>query len=123
MKLALFLGCAGISSAFGIAIVTVPPGLNPGDTYRLVFVTDATTNAISGDIATYNSFVTAQANLAPELVDLATAWKIIGSTIAISARDNTGTTLAGVPIYGLDGTRIDGLGGGLWRGTLDSGIK
>jgi len=38
-------------------IVTVPPGLNPGDPYRLVFVTSTTRDALSSAIADYNSFV------------------------------------------------------------------
>ncbi|HAC61987.1 MAG TPA: hypothetical protein DCF68_00260, partial [Cyanothece sp. UBA12306] len=38
------LGVAGAAQA---AIITVPPDLNGGDQYRLVFVTDALRNASS----------------------------------------------------------------------------
>lgn len=38
------------------ALIT-PPGLNPGDQFRFVFVTSDVINAISSDIGTYDSFV------------------------------------------------------------------
>ena len=42
----------------------VPAGLNPGDTYQLVFVTAGGHNAYSTpDIGVYNAFVQAQAEL------------------------------------------------------------
>ena len=61
------------------AIVTKPPNLVDGDRYRLVFVTSGTRNALSANIADYNSFVTQQANLEPELAALNTIWKAIGA--------------------------------------------
>ena len=119
----LLLLAAGFSSAFG-AIVIVPPGLNPGDTYRLAFVTDGGTYAISSDIAYYNSFVTSEALAVTALADLGTAWAVIGSTATVSAKANTGTDpiTFGVPIYGLDGIRIVDNNIDLWDGTLDTGI-
>jgi hypothetical protein len=47
----------GTASAVQAAIVTVPTGLNPGDQYRLVFVTSGTRDATSTNIADYNTFV------------------------------------------------------------------
>jgi len=38
------------ASAAQAALVVVPPGLNPGDQYRLVFVTDGTRDATSTNI-------------------------------------------------------------------------
>ncbi|MGK7879566.1 MAG: hypothetical protein AB4060_05635 [Crocosphaera sp.] len=40
------------------ALTVVPTGLEPGDEYRLVFVTDGITRANSTDISFYNDFVT-----------------------------------------------------------------
>jgi hypothetical protein len=66
MKLQLGIVCAGVAlatlgtSAAQAALVVVPPGLNPGDQYRLVFVTAGTRNATSSDINDYNTFVTNQ---------------------------------------------------------------
>ena len=92
--------------------VTVPAGLNPGDTYRLAFVTSTTTNADSTDINFYNQFVTDAANLSPELAALGTTWTAIASTATDDVRYNTSTlTLAeggtrSAPIYGTDGYLI-----------------
>src|ERR1035437_10826646 len=46
----------------------IPAGLNPGDKYRLVFVTSTTTDATSPDISYYKSFVTNMADAFPEFV-------------------------------------------------------
>lgn len=54
------------------APVTVPPGLNAGDQYRLAFVTDGRHDGTSNDIAVYNTFVTTEANLSAELAALNT---------------------------------------------------
>jgi len=40
----------------------VPVGLNPGDPYRLIFVTSIARDALSTNIADYNSFVHGIAN-------------------------------------------------------------
>ena len=94
-RVALF-GCVTIIVAVPVAsaqIVTIPNGLNPGDQYRLAFVTNGTTLATSTDIAAYNTFVTAEANTQPELVTLGATWAAIGSTPTDDARDNTGTNV------------------------------
>ena len=70
--------------------VVVPIGLNPGDRYRLVFVTSGTRNATSTLISDYNAFVTAQANLSPLLLALNTTWRVIGSTLSVNAITNIG---------------------------------
>lgn len=103
------------------AIVTKPTNLVDGDQYRLVFVTSGTRNALSANIADYNSFVTQQANLAPELAALNTTWKVIGSTTTVNARDNTGTnpTLSsGVPFYRLDGGLVAASNTELWSSNI-----
>ena len=38
-------------------IIATPSGLNPGNQFRIVFLTVATTEATSSDIAYYNTFV------------------------------------------------------------------
>jgi len=56
MKLQLGIVCAGVAlatlgtGAAQAALVVVPTGLNPGDQYRLVFVTDGTRDATSTNI-------------------------------------------------------------------------
>ena len=71
--------------------ITVPSDLNPGDPYRLAFVTSTTRDATSTNIADYNNFVSGVANGVTQLAALGTTWKAIGSTSADDARDNTGT--------------------------------
>jgi hypothetical protein len=105
------------------APITVPPGLQPGDHYRLAFVTSTTRDATSSDIADYNTFVTDVANTVPQLAALATKWSAIGSTTGttttVNARDNTHTnpnvgTDASVPIYTLSNSKIADTNAGLW---------
>jgi hypothetical protein len=106
-----------------VPIITVPPDLNPGDKYRLAFVTSTTRDATDVLIGPYNDFVTAVAAGVPELAALGTTWKAIGSTTGIDARDNTGTNpnvSAGVPIYRLDDTRIADNNADLWDGLISA---
>lgn len=101
------------------APMAVPAGLNPGDEYRLVFVTSTGAGATSSDITTYNAFVTGAANSVPELAALSTTWSVVGSTPTVSARTNTGTTLpGGLPIYNLAGALVAVDNDDLWDGAL-----
>jgi len=101
-------------------IITVPPDLNVGDQYRLAFITSTAHQALSPDIADYNTFVKNVANSAPQLVALGTTWNVIASAVNIAARDNTGTNPSspGVPIYRLDGIRIANSNADLWDGQI-----
>ena len=121
MKLQLGIVCAGVAlatlgtGAAQAALVVVPTGLNPGDQYRLVFVTDGTRDATSTNIDDYNKFVTNDARGGTPGIDTALdvalnaagfnpntiEWKAIASTDSVAARDNTGTnpSSTGVPIY------------------------
>jgi hypothetical protein len=128
---ALWLGSATASAQ----VWTVPPGLNPGDKYRLVFVTDGNYRALSKHISDYNTFVTDQANEANSVVKgLGITWRALASTESESAKKNTFTDNGlGVPIYTLSGIRVadnystvyDQVNDvfGLWGGTLRSPIN
>ena len=127
------------TSAAQAALVVVPPGLNPGDQYRLVFVTAGTRDATSTNIDDYNIFVTNQATGGTPGIDTALdtalngagfdlstiTWKAIGSTSAVAARDNTGTnpSSTGVPIYLIDGNRVANNNADLWDGSLQHPIN
>ena len=112
-------------------------GINPatgqpwaaGDTYRLVFVTSGTTACDSTNIATYNTFVQGLANTA----GLGTStlgpvtWKVVGSTAAVDARDNTDTNPGvdglGEPILRMDGTFVIANNyADLWNGINNSHV-
>ena len=105
--------------------VVRPPALNDGDHYYLVFVTDASRDALSSDIADYNLFVNQEAATNPALTgtDMGVQWFAIASTETTNARDNA-VVEAGVPIYLLDGTTkvADGFAD-IWDGTLDKAIN
>jgi len=96
--------------------------LNPGDQYRIAFVTSTIRDATSSNIADYNAFVTAAANKVSELAGLGTGWTAIGSTASIDARDNTNTnftTSTGVGIYLLNDTKLADNNADLWDGNID----
>src|SRR5689334_8512547 len=82
-----------VASSGSAVPITVPTGLNPGDQYRLAFVTSTSRFADSPNISDYNSFVTNVANSVPVLSALGAKWTAIGSTPSQSARDNTGTNV------------------------------
>ena len=105
-KSLIIAGILGAALASQAAITTVPTGLNPGDQYRLVFLTSTTTAATSTDISTYNAFVNTAADLNSELD--AISWTAMGSTADDNVRDNTGTTGAGtdIAIYTVTGNLV-----------------
>jgi hypothetical protein len=119
----LFIIAVG-SDAYG-EVITRPSSLNPGDQYRIAFVTSGGRNAQSANIADYNSFVSTQANLNPTLAALGTSWTAIGSTISIEARDNTNTnpSFIGVPIFRLDGSKIANNNADLWDGAIENFLQ
>lgn len=122
----LFLLIASVILPLGIAdaaIQTVPNSLNPGDQYRLVFVTlslnfgpNQGTEGTSSEISHYNQLVSNAANAVSELSALGVDWKVIGSTSLVSARENTNTDpgLEGVPIFLLDGSQMAANYADLW---------
>ena len=72
------------------SIQTQPASLNPGDPYRLAFVTSVFRNAFSSVIADYNKFVVVAANdVGSSLEGLGATWNAIGSTSAVHPRDIT----------------------------------
>jgi len=116
-----------VASSARATVITLPPGVSPGDSYRLAFRTSGAINATSTNIAVYNNFVSAVASAVPELASLGVGWKAIASTASVDARTNTGTdpTSAGntgVPIFLLNGVKIADHYDDLWDGTLDVGI-
>jgi hypothetical protein len=114
----LAIALAGAPDCFGSTTYTVPPGLNPGDTYRLVFVTSDASTAASANIADYNAFVTAEADDNPALAALDATWVAIGSTDTVNAIDNIGSSVASVGIFRLDGLEVAAGTAGLFSGPL-----
>ena len=83
------------------APIAIPNDLNPGDTYRIGFLTYYAAEDTSADINYYNQFVTDAAN-ASLLASFGTTWTAFVSTATVNARDNTNTNPlvdTGAPIY------------------------
>ncbi|MDJ0732426.1 MAG: PEP-CTERM sorting domain-containing protein [Crocosphaera sp.] len=109
------------------ALTVVPTDLNPGDEYRLVFVTDGTRDATSSDISVYNDFVTNDVTGSQLEMDLMAEglnpdWFAIGSTATVDAIDNTSTTGTGVPVYLITGERVADDYVDLWDGSISRNI-
>ena len=104
----------------GILNLSANGGMNPntgaaweiGDTYRLIFVTSGTRNAVSTVIGEYNAFAQAAANASTlnsmTNVDLSNGtWNVVASSETVNARTNTSTTgTDGEAIFLIDGSTI-----------------
>ena len=110
--------------------ISTPPGLSLGDQFRIVFLTQSVTNANSGDIGYYNTFVNNDASNqaggnGSNVVYNGTVltWTAIGSTYEISAITNIGSF--GVPVYLASGTLVtpSDTQSGLWSGSLSAPIN
>ncbi len=98
-----------------------PSGLQLGDKFRVLFVTSTGRNARSPNIADYNTFVQNRAKAGHTAIRPYSAqFKVVGSTNTVHARDNTGTTGTGVPIYWLNGDKVADNYGDFYDGSWDS---
>jgi hypothetical protein len=100
-----------------------PAGVNPGDQFRFVFVTqDNEFNADSPNISVYDKFVQQQAGGATYNGVLVN-WLAIGSTPTVNAIDHIGQT--NTPVYLVDGTKVTTNTGltGMWSGNLIAPIN
>ena len=85
-----------------------PTGIVGGQPFRLLFLTDDE-SPTSTDIDVYNEFVQAQAAGGhADIQEHAGQFRVLGSTAADDARDNTETTSSDTdaPIYWLDGAKV-----------------
>lgn len=113
----LWLVCGLGGKAEAGIILQTPAGLNPGDQFRVVFVTDGTRDATSTNIADYDSFVNAEAGAAT-YNGVVVNWLVIGSTDSVDAIDHVGQTNA--TVYLSDGTLVttSTTPAGLWSRNL-----
>ena len=125
-----FVALFGLCLSMGVEaradlIVATPSGLNPGDQFRIVFLTNGATQATSSDIGYYNTFVNdnaiSQAGGGDNNVvygSTVLTWTAIASTFEVSAISNIGSF--GVPVYTASGTLItpSDTAAGLWSESL-----
>ena len=83
----------------------VPDGIEPGDSFRLLFVTSSTRDASSSNIADYNAFVQSAAGSNAGLKPFKDGFTALISTGSVNVKDNAATTGAGVPIHWLGGEK------------------
>ena len=97
----------------------VPEGLDPGDTYHLVFVSEGNFGAFLPNIGPYNDFIQGEAERNPDLTgtNQGIIYNVIGSTIAdnVSAFNNA---LVEAPVYTTNGNLVATGFDDLWDGTL-----
>ncbi len=99
-----------------------PSGVSGGDSFRLLFVTSTMRNAVPTDVATYNTFVQTRAKAGHSAItdSCGDEFKVVGSTSAVDARDNTSTTGVGQVIYWLDGAKVADNYADFYDGSWDS---
>ena len=111
-KLIMFAAVAGLVLALApvAQAYTSDPGgfaapgdLNPGDTYKLIFVTSATHDAVSNDINVYNTFVQGLADTAGIGSTRGVTWKALASTLTHGWLANVGVH---EKVYLLDGQKV-----------------
>jgi len=121
--LTLIVGLIAVNSAQA-ALTLIPAGLNPGDQFRVAFVSSGGRNSTSSIIGDYDQFVTNLAVAAGINIyfDDAVTWQAIvstqpvGITPAISAISRLPATSPA--IYRIDGALVATSGADLWDGSL-----
>ncbi len=104
---------AGTASAGSIS---TPTGLNPGEQFRIVFLSSTSTSASSGDLSIYDSIVSADAT-GTTYGGTSPIWKAIVSNSTTKARDHIGLQNSStIPLFTVDGTKVSA--GNLWSGSL-----
>ncbi|MDE2938912.1 MAG: cadherin domain-containing protein [Chloroflexota bacterium] len=98
----------------------IPGGIEPGGSFRLLFVTSTTRDASSSDIGDYNAHVRSAAGGNASLEPFKDQFTALISTSAVDARDNTGTTGGGVSIQWLGGEKVADDYADLYDGDWDS---
>ena len=91
-----------------------PNAIGGGDQFRLIFLSSTKRKATSLDIADYNTFIRDLTSKGRSAIrPYADGFNVVGCTASmpgfpagVNARDNTGTTGTGVPIYWLKGNRV-----------------
>ncbi|HEY1378790.1 MAG TPA: hypothetical protein VGF55_18465 [Gemmataceae bacterium] len=97
-------------------LMLVPAGLHPGDQFRIAFLSSATRDARSADIADYDQFITNLAVVAGIDTYFGTpvTWQALASTPTVDAVDRLPRVAGSPPLYRLDGGLVAPSAGTLW---------
>jgi len=115
--------CTAINLQAGMMIT--PAGLNPGDQFRVVFVTDGRIGPLGTDHSIYDSFVSAEAVSAglDSYAGSPVLWQALITAIdGTEAIDRLPADLT-VPIFLIDGTLVANNGEDLWLRSLINPIN
>ena len=101
-----------------------PSAIGRGDSFRLLFITSGTLAPGSReDIGFYNQYVRTYAGFGHlSFRRYTNKFRVLGSTATVDARDNTGTTGTGVPIYWVNGHKVADNYADFYDGSWDSFI-
>lgn len=103
----------GTRPVAGMEITPISWGLNVGDTFRLVMITNGTTSATSQNITSYDTFVNTQNLNLITYNSSSLTWQAIGTTLSSYASTDVSrysSQANAAPTYSLDGTRISNSG-------------
>jgi len=106
-------------SAWGYEPTWVPTGVNPGETYHLVFVTSTSYQATATAIGTYDGYADTQGDTLTGSPYGDVTWLCIGSTGASAV---THVNISG-PVYRLDDVKVADGSADFWAQPLDSAIS
>ena len=103
-----------------------PAAVAAGQPFRLMFLNTGQLFGTSGDISFYNSNSQNSGQGAAaghaSIGGFASEFRVLMSTTAVDARDNTATTGAGVPIYWLNGGKVADNYADFYDGSWDSRV-
>ena len=104
------------------AVITTPADLNPGDQFRVAFVSSSRRDALSTTITDHDQFISGLATTAgiDTYFGSAVTWQVLGSTTAISAISRV--PLISPSIHLVDGIKVADDGADLWDGSIDVAI-
>lgn len=119
----VFFGAALPAKALDAPAALVPAGLNPGDTFFIIFYSSGTTAGNLAAASNFNTFAGAQAALGPNTS------QVTGWTALIGHDDTTNTSTSAFggdtasPIYLVDGTLVANNRADLFDGTVVANIS
>lgn len=121
MRSVLVAAClaACVVSTSAHAALFVPPGVAPGESYQLAFVTSTGTAAESSDISFYNLLVQTAADSSGIGSSEGVIWSAIASTAAVDARANAPVS---TKVFNLGGVLVATGYSDFWDGTHSVGV-
>jgi hypothetical protein len=117
---AMICGIAAGQNARAVDILT-PAGLNPGDTFRFIFVSSSSVGSNNTNFSSIDATLASDAS-GYTYSGQSISWSAIVSKVGTNARDRVGGFNTNVPVYLVTGDKVANnlttSGNGLWSGSL-----